>query len=127
MEKAYNTKNVPKEFIGEILLNILGDKNILVYINNEDKNDYQQIKVAVLRKLEPTLLAWLQNFRKARRTVDENHVQFPSRLATSWEHYCNLREVKDFNSLRDLIKSDKIYHMLDQETAIHVNIKQGQS
>ncbi|GFV72299.1 uncharacterized protein TNCV_637611 [Trichonephila clavipes] len=58
---------------------------------------------------------------------DETHVQLTSRLLTNWDQYCNLRNVNDFNSLKELIVSDKLYETLDNETAVHINIKQEQN
>ncbi|GFY04126.1 transposon Ty3-I Gag-Pol polyprotein [Trichonephila clavipes] len=58
---------------------------------------------------------------------NETHVQFASRLLTNWDQYCNLRNVDDFNSLKELIVSDKSYETLDNETAVHINIKQEQT
>ncbi|GFW24718.1 retrovirus-related Pol polyprotein from transposon 17.6 [Trichonephila clavipes] len=58
---------------------------------------------------------------------NETHVQLASRLLTNWDQYCNLRNVNDFNSLKELIVSDKLYETLDNETAVHINIKQEQN
>ncbi|GFY34401.1 transposon Ty3-I Gag-Pol polyprotein [Trichonephila clavipes] len=57
----------------------------------------------------------------------ETHVQLASRLLMNWDQYCNLRNVNDFNSLKELIVSDKLYETLDNETAVHINIKQEQN
>ncbi|GFV38535.1 hypothetical protein TNCV_2221141, partial [Trichonephila clavipes] len=58
---------------------------------------------------------------------NETHVQLASRLLTNWDQYCNLRNVNDFNSLKELIVSDKLNETLDNETAVHINIKQEQN
>ncbi|GFY14601.1 DUF1758 domain-containing protein [Trichonephila clavipes] len=58
---------------------------------------------------------------------NETHVQLASRSLTNWDQYCNLRNVNDFNSLKELIVSDKLYETLDNETAVHINIKQEQN
>ncbi|GFW65580.1 transposon Ty3-I Gag-Pol polyprotein [Trichonephila clavipes] len=99
------------EFKGEILLNLLGEKaeNILVYVKDEEISDYDKLKSLVLREFEPTPLICLQNFQKAKRMPNEAHVQLASRLLTNWDQYCNLRNVNDFNSLKELIVSDNLY------------------
>ncbi|GFX02709.1 transposon Ty3-I Gag-Pol polyprotein [Trichonephila clavipes] len=128
-KRLFKTKNVPDEFKGEILLNLLGEKaeNILVYVKDEEISDYNKFKSSVLREFEPTPLICLQNFQKAKRMPNETHVQLASRLLTNWDQYCNLRNVNDFNSLKDLIVSYKLYETLDNETAVHINIKQEQN
>ncbi|GFW94994.1 transposon Ty3-I Gag-Pol polyprotein [Trichonephila clavipes] len=129
LERSFKTKNVPDEVKGEILLNLLGEKaeNILVYVKDEEISDYNKLKSLVLREFEPTPLICLQNFQKAKRMPNETHVQLASRLLTNWDQYCNLRNVNDFNSLKELIVSDKLYETLDNETAVHINIKQEQN
>ncbi|GFW06376.1 transposon Ty3-I Gag-Pol polyprotein [Trichonephila clavipes] len=129
LERSFKTKNVPDEFKGEILLNLLGEKaeNSLVYVKDEEISDYNKLKSLVLREFEPTPLICLQNFQKAKRMPNETHVQLASRLLTNWDQYCNLRNVNDFNSLKELIVSDKLYETLDNETAVHINIKQEQN
>ncbi|GFU75181.1 transposon Ty3-I Gag-Pol polyprotein [Trichonephila clavipes] len=129
LERSFKTKNVPDEFKGEILLNLLGEKaeNILVYVKDEEISDYNKLKSLVLREFEPTPLICLQNFQKAKRMPNETHVQLASRLLTNWDQYYNLRNVNDFNSLKELIVSDKLYETLDNETAVHINIKQEQN
>ncbi|GFU97698.1 transposon Ty3-I Gag-Pol polyprotein [Trichonephila clavipes] len=115
LERSFKTKNVPDEFKGEILLNLLGEKaeNILVYVKDEEISDYNKLKGLVLREFEPTPLICLQNFQKAKRMPNETHVQLASHLLTNWDQYCNLRNVNDFNSLKELIVSDKLYETLD--------------
>ncbi|GFU85388.1 transposon Ty3-I Gag-Pol polyprotein [Trichonephila clavipes] len=129
LERSFKTKNVPDEFKGEILLNLLGEKaeDILVYVKDEEISDYNKLKSLVLREFEPTPLICLQNIQKAKRMPNETHVQLASRLLTNWDQYCNLRNVNDFNSLKELIVSDKLYETLDNETAVHINIKQEQN
>ncbi|GFX80515.1 hypothetical protein TNCV_5115161 [Trichonephila clavipes] len=129
LERSFKTKNVPDEFKGEILLNLLGEKaeNIFVYVKDEEISDYNKLKSLVLREFEPTPLICLQNFQKAKRMPNETHVQLASRLLMNWDQYCNLRNVNDFNSLKELIVSDKLYETLDNETAVHINIKQEQN
>ncbi|GFS74471.1 transposon Ty3-I Gag-Pol polyprotein [Trichonephila clavipes] len=88
-ERSFKTKNVPDEFKGEILLNLLGEKaeNILVYVKDEEISDYNKFKSLVLREFEPTPLIYLQNFQKAKRMPNETHVQLASRLLTNWDQY----------------------------------------
>ncbi|GFW63694.1 uncharacterized protein TNCV_4329821 [Trichonephila clavipes] len=107
----------------------LGEKaeNILVYVKDEEIRDYNKLKSLVLREFEPTPLICLQNFQKAKRMPNETHVQLASRLSMNWDQYCNLRNVNDFNSLKELIVSDQLYETLDNETAVHINVKQEQN
>ncbi|GBM81225.1 hypothetical protein AVEN_236435-1 [Araneus ventricosus] len=128
LERAYKHKKVPEEFQAEILLKLLGDKasNVLVYIKEEDLKDYAKVKALILKEFEPTPQACLENFRKAKRNSGETHFQFVSRLTSTWEYYCKLRKVEDYESLKELIISDKLFQALYNDTASHICLKQGE-
>ncbi|GBM14415.1 hypothetical protein AVEN_246581-1 [Araneus ventricosus] len=128
LERAYKHKKVPEEFQAEILLKLLGDKasNVLVYIKEEDLKNYAKVKALILKEFEPTPQACLENFRKAKRNSGETHIQFVSRLTSTWEYYCKLRKVQDYESLKELIISDKLFQALDNDTASRICLKQGE-
>ncbi|GBN25269.1 hypothetical protein AVEN_272268-1 [Araneus ventricosus] len=128
LERAYKHKKVPEEFQAEILLKLLGDKasNVLVYIKEEDLKGYAKVKDLILKEFEPTPQACFENFRKAKRNSGETDIQFVSRLTSTWEYYCKLRKVEDYESLKELIISDKLFQALDNDTASHICLKQGE-
>ncbi|GFV66446.1 retrovirus-related Pol polyprotein from transposon opus [Trichonephila clavipes] len=80
----------------------------------------------VLKEYEPSLKICLENFRKAKRNSDETFSQFASRLTSMWLYYCKLREANDFESVNQLIVADKMFEMLDSETATHIGVLQGE-
>ncbi|GFU00862.1 retrovirus-related Pol polyprotein from transposon opus [Trichonephila clavipes] len=43
-----------------------------------------------------------------------------------WLYYCKLREANDFESVNQLIVTDKMFEMLDSETATHIGVLQGE-
>ncbi|XP_023230723.1 uncharacterized protein LOC111630795 [Centruroides sculpturatus] len=128
IERASQSKNVPEEMKSEILINILGEKtaNILIYITGDELTDYSSVKKLVLREYEPSAQCCLENFRSARRRPDETHMQFMSRIASSSEYYCELRRVKDLESLKRLIVADRLFQTLDVDTAAHISVRQGE-
>ena len=129
LERAFNTKSVPEKMKAEILLNLLGEKaaNILMYIKDEDIDNYQKIKELVLREFQPTPQICLDQFKRAHRLINESHVQFATRLANNFEYYLKLRKVSEFDTLKQLIVSDKLFETLDKETASHISIRQADS
>ncbi|GFW70122.1 CCHC-type domain-containing protein [Trichonephila clavipes] len=70
---------------------------------------------------EPTKIC-LENFRKAKRSSDEIFSQFASRLTSM----TLLRGANDFKSVNQLIVADKMFEMLDSETATHIGVLQGE-
>ncbi|GFX76095.1 retrovirus-related Pol polyprotein from transposon opus [Trichonephila clavipes] len=119
---------VSDELKPKVLLCMLGDKvsNLLVNLGEEELKDYESLKQVVLKEYEPSPKICLENFRKAKRNSDETFSQFASRLTSMWLYYCKLREANDFESVNQLIVADKIFEMLDSETATHIGVLQGE-
>ncbi|GFX91141.1 uncharacterized protein TNCV_4857301 [Trichonephila clavipes] len=128
LEKAFKIKEVPEQFKGEILLNILGERvnNLLAHVSEEELNNYSKLKDLVLKEFSPTPQECYNRFQKAQKLSSESYVQFASRLCATFEYYCQLRNVNDFKSLCQLIVSDKIMSTLDKELMSHMSIKQGE-
>nr|XP_042897354.1 uncharacterized protein LOC122269252 [Parasteatoda tepidariorum] len=127
LERAFNSKSVPEKYKAEILLNLLGEKatNVITYIKDNELNDYSKVKSIVIREFEPTPQSCLEHFKNTFRQPNETHVQYASRLITNYDYYLKLRKVSDFETLKELIVSDKIYQTLDKDTAYHISMKQG--
>ncbi|GFY15972.1 retrovirus-related Pol polyprotein from transposon opus [Trichonephila clavipes] len=107
---------------------MLGDKvsNLLVNLGEEELKDYESLKQVVLKEYEPSPKKCLENFRKAKRNSDETFSQFASRLTSMWLYYCKLRGANDFELVNQLIVADKMFEMLDSETATHIGVLQGE-
>ncbi|GBO23130.1 Pro-Pol polyprotein, partial [Araneus ventricosus] len=129
IERAFKHKNVPEIYKSEILLKLIGEKaaNILVYIDENDLKDYDKIKSLIIKEYEPSPFVCLDNFKKTKRLAGETHQQFASRLRSGWLHYCKIRKVNDFDSLVNLIISDKIFETLDNEISAHIAVRQGEN
>ncbi|GFX41190.1 retrovirus-related Pol polyprotein from transposon opus [Trichonephila clavipes] len=128
LEKAFASEMVSDELKPKVLLCMLGDKvsNVLVNLGEEELKDYESLKQVVLKEYEPSPKICLENFRKAKRNSDETFSQFASRLTSMWLYYCKLREANDFESVNQLIVADKMFEILDSETATHIGVLQGE-
>lgn len=129
LEKAFKTKGVSDEFKAEILLNILGERigNLMIYVKEEELGDYEKIKSIVLREFQPTPQECLKQFKSAVKLPTENYVQFASRVSSVFEYYIQLRKVKEFSKLCELMVSDQIFNSIPQDLKNHISIKQGES
>ncbi|GFW33679.1 retrovirus-related Pol polyprotein from transposon opus [Trichonephila clavipes] len=118
---------VSDELKPKVLLCMLGDKvsNLLVNLGEEELKDYESLKQVVLKEYEPSPKICLENFRKAKRNSDETFSQFATRLTSMWLYYCKLRGANDFESVNQLIVADKMFEMLDSETATHIGVLKG--
>ncbi|GFW63990.1 transposon Tf2-6 polyprotein [Trichonephila clavipes] len=94
LERAFLTKKINDEYKSEILINLLGERahNVLLYIKEEELNDYEKLKSIVLREFQLT----------------------------------PREKVNSFESLCDLINSDKLFETLNKETATHIGIREAE-
>ncbi|GFW86481.1 transposon Tf2-6 polyprotein [Trichonephila clavipes] len=128
LERAFLTKKINDEYKSEILINLLGERahNVLLYIKEEELNDYEKLKSIVLREFQLTPRECLNSFKNAVKSSGETYIQFAARLTAKFQYYCSLRKVNSFESLCDLIISDKLFETLNKETATHIGIREAE-
>ncbi|GFV78351.1 transposon Tf2-6 polyprotein [Trichonephila clavipes] len=128
LERAFLTKKINDEYKSEILINLLCERahNVLLYIKEEELNDYEKLKSIVLREFQLTPRECLNSFKNAVKSSGETYIQFAARLTANFQYYCSLRKVNSFESLCDLIISDKLFETLNKETATHIGIREAE-
>ncbi|GFU98004.1 transposon Tf2-6 polyprotein [Trichonephila clavipes] len=128
LERAFLTKKINDEYKSEILINLLGERahNVLLYIKEVELNDYEKLKSIVLREFQLTPRECLNSFKNAVKSSGETYIQFAARLTANFQYYCSLRKVNSFESLCDLIISDKLFETLNKETATHIGIREAE-
>ncbi|GFV86138.1 transposon Tf2-6 polyprotein [Trichonephila clavipes] len=128
LERAFLTKKINDEYKSEILINLLGERahNVLLYIKEEELNDYEKLKSIVLREFQLTPRECLNSFKNAVKSSGETYIQFAARLTANFQYYCSLRKINSFESLCDLIISDNLFETLNKETATHIGIREAE-
>ncbi|GFW61386.1 integrase catalytic domain-containing protein [Trichonephila clavipes] len=128
LERAFLTKKINEEYKSEILINLLGERahNVLLYIKKEELNDYEKLKSIVLREFQLTPRECINSFKNAVKSSGETYIQFAARLTANFQYYCSLRKVNSFESLCDLLISDKLFETLNKETATHIGIREAE-
>ncbi|GFV97519.1 transposon Tf2-6 polyprotein [Trichonephila clavipes] len=128
LERAFLTKKINDEYKSEILINLLGERahNVLLYIKKEELNDYEKLKSIVLREFQVTPRECLNSFKNVVKSSGETYIQFAARLTANFQYYCSLRKVNSFESLCDLLISDKLFETLNKETATHIGIREAE-
>ncbi|GFX67482.1 integrase catalytic domain-containing protein [Trichonephila clavipes] len=58
--------------------------------------------------------------------LGETYIQYAARLTANFQYYCSLRKVNSFESLCDLLISDKLFETLNKETATHISIREAE-
>ncbi|GFW99199.1 integrase catalytic domain-containing protein [Trichonephila clavipes] len=74
LERAFLTKKINDEYKSEILINLLGERahNVLLYIKEEELNDYEKLKSIVLREFQLTPRECLNSFKNAVKSSGEH-------------------------------------------------------
>ncbi|GFW37364.1 integrase catalytic domain-containing protein [Trichonephila clavipes] len=95
LERAFLTKKINDEYKSEILIYLLGERahNVLLYIKEEELNDYEKLKSIVLREFQLTPRECLNSFKNAVKSSGETYIQFAARLTANYQYYCSLRKV----------------------------------
>lgn len=72
----------------EILLTLLCERltNIVMYLKDEQLNNYENVKQLELREFKPKPQVCLELLKKSQRLI-ESHVQFTSTLTTNFQYY----------------------------------------
>ncbi|GFV08885.1 DUF1758 domain-containing protein [Trichonephila clavipes] len=103
LERAFLTKKINDEYKSEILINLLT----------------QRIPINSPREC-------LNSFKNAVKSSGETYIQFTARLTANFQYYRSLRKVNSFESLCDLLISDKLFETLNKETATHIGIREAE-
>ncbi|GFX53813.1 DUF1758 domain-containing protein [Trichonephila clavipes] len=72
----------------------------------------------------PAKRCQFEQFQRYYLRRGETYIQFAARLTANFQYYCSLRKVNSFESLCDLIISDKLFETLNKETATHIGIRE---
>ncbi|GFW60325.1 integrase catalytic domain-containing protein [Trichonephila clavipes] len=117
LERAFLIKKINDEYKSEILINLLGERahNVLLYIKEEELNDYEKLKSIVLREFQLTPRECLNSFKNAVKSSGETYIQFAARLTANFQYimetatHIGIREAEDWFRPIDLAKECDIY------------------
>ncbi|KAF8783256.1 hypothetical protein HNY73_013446 [Argiope bruennichi] len=86
LERAFETKQVKTEYKAEVLLNLLGEKcrHVLLYANESEIKDYDEIKRIVLREFQPSAK---ECFTNGMYSAESQHMFVQSLLITDAVHF----------------------------------------
>ncbi|GFV24137.1 transposable element Tcb1 transposase [Trichonephila clavipes] len=69
---------------------------------------------------------YLKCIKTLLKRISRDIHQFAARLTANFQYYSSLRKVNSFESLCDLIISDKLFETLNKETATHIGIREAE-
>ncbi|GFX72276.1 integrase catalytic domain-containing protein [Trichonephila clavipes] len=109
------------DFVKTLIQNCIDER---VSQNEREVTSEQKIELAKLQlaKLEKEIELQLAK----NKALSETYIQFAARLTANFQYYCSLRKVNSFESLCDLIISDKLFETLNKETATHIGIREAE-
>ncbi|GFW22003.1 retrovirus-related Pol polyprotein from transposon 412 [Trichonephila clavipes] len=107
-------------------------KNKALSLNPAAKVEEKQFETNIenmiknTQRIQLTPRECLNSFKNAVKSSGETYIQFAARLTANFQYYCSLRKVNSFESLCDLIISDKLFETLNKETATHIGIREAE-
>ncbi|GFT20080.1 retrovirus-related Pol polyprotein from transposon 412 [Trichonephila clavipes] len=107
-------------------------KNEALSLNPAAKVEEKQFETNIenmikkLREFQATPRECLNSFKNAVKSSGETYIQFAARLTANFQYYCSLRKVNSFESLCDLLVSDKLFETLNKETSTHIDIREAE-
>ncbi|GFT86825.1 DUF1758 domain-containing protein [Trichonephila clavipes] len=91
-----------------------------------EKQKIELAKLQLAQEFQVTPREYLNSFKNAAKSSGETYIQFAARLTANFQYYCSLRKLNSFESLCDLLISDKLFETLNQETATHIGIREAE-
>ncbi|GFW97981.1 retrovirus-related Pol polyprotein from transposon opus [Trichonephila clavipes] len=126
IEKSSTFESDP-DFVKTLIKNCIDER----VSRNERDLEKQKIELAKLQlantqriPINPSRVCKL--IKNAVKSSDETYIRFAARLTANFQYYCSLRKVNSFESLCDLIISDKLFETLNKETATHIGIREAE-
>ena len=83
-------------------------KTLICRLTPDQIKTYEGLKTTLLREFRFTPHQYRVQFNRAFKRIAESYVQFNTRLITMFKYYINSRNVKDFDSLVNLIITDRL-------------------
>ncbi|GFV15223.1 retrovirus-related Pol polyprotein from transposon 412 [Trichonephila clavipes] len=113
--------------------NVVGPSHMFLKARRE-RSDYVSCvgKLCIIRNCSPRRTGVRHDNNKRVKLhalaepTSETYIQFAARLTANFQYYCSLRKVNSFESLCDLIISDKLFEALNKETATHIGIREAE-
>ncbi|GFU74968.1 phosphatase and actin regulator 2 [Trichonephila clavipes] len=119
IEKSSTFESDP-DFVKTLIKNCIDER----VSRNERDLEKQKIELAKLQLAQLEKEIELQTAKN--EALSETYIQFAARLTANFQYYCSLRKVNSFESLCDLIISDKLFETLNKETATHIGIREAE-
>ncbi|GFX27560.1 retrovirus-related Pol polyprotein from transposon 412 [Trichonephila clavipes] len=95
-----------------------------------NSNNFNYITCEEVKSVDSQRFSSLDtSYGRAKRELEkkgETYIQFAARSTANFQYYCSLRKVNSFESLCDLIISDKLFETLNKETATHIGIREAE-
>ena len=118
-----------KEEWGRYLFNLLsGDAlGVLLSLKEDDVNDYDKVKDALLRQFGCTKFGFQNKFRSAKIADGECFDTYVNRILRYFDRWLTLSDVDSFEDLRTLIILEQVLSNTNSDFASHIKEKNPKS
>ena len=129
-ENICQTFEVPEDLQAKLLLPFLSQKarTLTSRLSPVELDDYEKLKDYLLTQFKQTPREYRLRFENASKRSDETFTLFAARLCNCLRYYLRSREIEDdFQSLCDLLVSDRLKTCLPHGMLNHVLSQEGDS
>jgi len=128
VEKLYLMYAVPDEIQAKLLIPLLTTqaKSLVNRMSVEKMGVYHELKDFLLAEYKLTPREYKTRFENATKHPDETYILFAARLRNLLTYYLNSRSVADFETLVELLISDRLKGALPQGPLNYVLTQEGE-
>jgi len=127
VKKLYALYEVPSEVQAKILISLLPaqGKSLVNQMSIDDMSKYDELKEFLLTKYKLTSREYKIRFETAVKHADETYILFAARLRNLLSYYLKSRLVEDYNTLVELLISDRLKGSLPQGLLNYILTQEG--
>ena len=113
---------VTPEFRSRLIYKYLSTRFRALYsrLSSDIRDDYDKMKEAILKDLGLSAKTFLERFNRVKKRPSDTLTLYESRLAALLKQYLSSRQVETFDSLVDLLVSDRMKSDLNEACLRHI-------
>jgi len=125
VEKLYARYEVPAEVQAKILILFLTAqaKSLVNQMTIDDMSTYDKLKEFLLTEYKLTAREYKIRFKTAVKSAGETYTLFAARLRNLLSYYLKSRLVEDYETLIELLISDRLKGSLPQKLLNYINVQ----
>ena len=122
VENQFYKLGVTPKFRLRLIYKYLSTRSRALYLrlSSDIRDDYDKMKEAILKDLRLSAKTFLERFNRVKKRPSDTFTLYESRLAAPLKQYLSSRKVETFDSLVNLLVSDRMKSDLNEACLRHI-------